>query len=161
GAWQGGMMIARPLPLENAELKRQLFTLSLLLSTWIPMAFFIAVSSFDTPYSGVQITKTILVFIGGVHIPATLLLYVDKGFLRLIRENQVGDAFLPIALIISSGLVFTWGSVTIQAYTYLIYWAWQAYHYGRQNIGVYSFASSAQGWRPHSAERRVLELTTA
>jgi hypothetical protein len=144
----------------DANLKRQLFTLSLLFSTWIPMAFFIAVGSFGTPNLGLQTTKTILLFLSGIHVPATLLLYVDKEFLGLIRENKARYVYLPITLSLGSGLIFAFGSPVVQAYLYLIYWAWQAHHYGRQNIGVYAFAAIAQGWHPHRAERRMLELTT-
>ena len=125
------------------------------------MAFFMAVGSFGTPNFGFQTTKTILLFLGGIHVPATLLLYVDKEFLGIVREHKARYVYLPITLSLGSGLIFAFGRPVMQSYLYLIYWAWQAYHYGRQNIGVYAFAAIAQGWHPHRAERRTLELTTA
>lgn len=154
------MVISDPLPSQNAR-KRLYFTLSLLLATWIPMAFFIAVGVWGTSTGPVQNTKAILLFVGAIHVPATLLLYVDKDFLRLIPTNRMRYLYLPIVLSIGSGLIFAFGSLVSQAYLYLIFWTWQAYHYGRQNIGVYSFASIAQGWRPRQTEKRVLQVATA
>jgi hypothetical protein len=155
------MTTGRPFSSTHAQLERGLFTLALLLSTWIPMAFFIAVGSVGKPAGGLDTIKTALMFIGGVHVAATLLLYVDKKFLGLVRENKPRYVYVPVALIVSSGLIFTFGGAVVQTYAYLIFWAWQTHHYGRQNIGVYSFASIARGWPPHRLERRVLDLAAA
>lgn len=153
-------MISDTLPSENAR-KRLVFTLSLLLATWIPMVFFIAVGMSDTSTASVQNTKALLLLIGAIHVPATCLLYIDRDFLRLIPANRSRYLYLPIALSIGSGVLFTFGGLVTQVYVYLMFWAWQAYHYGRQNIGVYSFAALAQGWRPRQAEKRVLQVATA
>ncbi len=153
-----GMMTERLFSEESAAVKRRLFTLALLLSTWIPMACLIAAGFYETPSRGPQATQTTLVFINGLHVAATLCLYVDSQFLRLIKQNQARYVYFPLAVSIGSGVIFALGSLVMQAYWLLIYWAWQAYHYGRQNIGVYSFASIAQGRRVGRAERRALEL---
>jgi hypothetical protein len=54
--------ISDPLPSENAR-KRLVFTLSLLLATWIPMVFFIAVGMSGTSTASVQHTKAVLLLI--------------------------------------------------------------------------------------------------
>ena len=154
------MVISNTLPSENAR-KRLLFALSLLLATWIPMVFFIAVGMSSTSTASVQNTKVLLLLIGAIHVPATSLLYIDRDFLRLIPANRTRYLYLPIALSIGSGVLFAFGGRVSQVYVYLMFWAWQAYHYGRQNIGVYSFAALAQGWRPRQAEKRVLQVATA
>jgi hypothetical protein len=42
-----------------------------------------------------------------------------------------------------------------------VYWSWQAFHYGRQNTGIYSFVSIAQrGTAPAKYERLVIDLGT-
>ena len=125
------------------------------------MAFFVGVELFGAPHAGVQTTRSVLIFLGLVHVPVTLMLYVDRDFLRLVRASKARYIYLPIALIIGSGMIFTVGGVLLQACASLLLLGWQAYHYGRQNIGVYAFASMAQGWRPRPAERRALDLTTA
>ena len=137
-----------------------MFTLALLLSTWIPMAFFLAVGSVGSPGGGVDTVKAGLLFIGGVHVAATLLLYVDRKFLRLVVEDKVRYVYVPFAAIVASGFVFTAGGAAVQASALLAFWAWQTHHYGRQNVGVYSFAGMARGWRPHPRERRALDLAT-
>src|SRR5262249_49993396 len=55
---------------------RRSFTLALLLGTWLPMAFFLTVGSMPGPGAGDGI-KAALLAIGGVHVAATLILYVD------------------------------------------------------------------------------------
>ena len=135
-----------------------MFTLALLLSTWIPMAFFLAVGSLGEPTGGLGSVKVFLLFLGGVHVPVTLLLYTDRKFLPLVRENKPRYIYVPLALIVASGLVFTLGGTTLQLLAYLVLWAWQTHHYGRQNVGVYSFTAIAGGWRPLPLERRALDL---
>jgi hypothetical protein len=142
-------------------LQRWLFTLALLLATWIPMLFFVAVGSVAKPTGGLEAVKAALLYVGGVHVAATLILYLDKTFAPLIRENKVRYIYVPLALVLASGFIFTVGGAVVQVSTYLVFWAWQAHHYGRQNIGVYSFAAMARGWRPHPLERRALVLAAA
>jgi len=142
------------------ELKRRWLTLALLFGTWIPMVFFIGVEVLGAPHGGLDTTRSVLIFLGLVHVPMTLVLYVDKHFLALVRANKMRYIYVPIALILTSGVIFTAGGALLQASATLLLVTWQAYHYGRQNIGVYAFASMAQGWRPRPAERRALELTT-
>lgn len=124
------------------------------------MAFFIGVETFGAPHGGLDTTRSVLIFLGLVHVPMTLILYVDRDFLRLVRASKTRYVYLPVALILGSGAIFTAGGALLQASASLLFVAWQAHHYGRQNIGVYAFASMAQGWRPRAAERRALELTT-
>jgi hypothetical protein len=149
----GGLLLAG-----SASDGRRLFTLALLLSTWIPMAFFLGVGSLGEPTGGLETVKIFLLFLGGVHVPVTLLLYTDRKFLPLVRGNKPRYVYVPLALIVASGFIFTVGGATLQLLAYLVLWAWQTHHYGRQNVGVYSFAAIAGGWRPHPLERRVLDL---
>jgi len=142
------------------DLKRRWLALALLLVTWIPIAFFVAVAALGTPRGGLGTTRSVLIFLGLVHVPMTLVLYLDKDFLALVRANKTRYIYVPIALILASGVIFTVGGTVLQAAATLLLVAWQAHHYGRQNIGVYAFGSMARGWRPRPAERRALELTT-
>lgn len=155
---------------ETPSLGRQVFPFALLLSTWIPMVFFIGVGSFGTPGtlgtlgtlgSGLHTIRAALLFVGGLHVASTLILYLDKEFLRLVRAEPGRYIYLPIAFILASGTIFTFASPASQLGAYVLFWGWQTYHYGRQNVGVYSFASIARGWRPHPLERRALQLTVA
>lgn len=137
------------------------FLLSLLLSTWMPMAFFISLGGLETENFSLAGIKTILLFLSTAHVPATLFFYTDKDFSQIIKSNKTRYIYLPLVLIISTGLVVAFASRTVQAYALLTFWAWQAYHYGRQNLGIYSFVSIAQKTKaPPRTERLALELCT-
>jgi hypothetical protein len=145
----------------NRETGKRVFLLSLLLSTWIPMAFFIFIGQSGVVSFSLEQIKIVLLFLGGAHVQASLFFYTDRDFRQQISENKIRYVYLPIILIIGSGLIFAIASTTIQAYLFLFYWAWQAYHYGRQNVGIYSFASLAQKQGPpQKSERLALELAT-
>jgi hypothetical protein len=140
---------------------KRVFLLSLLLSTWMPMAFFIFIGQSGSVSFSLEGVKMVLLFLGGAHVQATLFFYTDRDFRQQINENRIRYIYLPIILILSSGLIFAIAGTVMQAYLFLFYWAWQAYHYGRQNVGIYSFASLAQSkGPPQKMERLALELAT-
>ncbi len=155
-----GSAVARSGPTGRDRLKRRGLVLALLLGTWIPMAFFVGAGALGAAPSGLDTTRSLLIFLGLVHVPVSLVLYMDRGFLPLVRANKARYIYIPIALMLGSGVIFTIGGVILQASATLLLLGWQAFHYGRQNIGVYAFASMAQGWRPRPAERRLIELAT-
>jgi hypothetical protein len=143
------------------ETAKRVFLLSLLLSTWIPLCFFIFLGQSGVVSFSLEQIKIVLLFLGGAHVQATLFFYTDRDFRQQVSENRIRYVYLPLILIIGSGLVFALASRTVQAYLFLFYWAWQAYHYGRQNVGVYAFASLAQRQGPpQKSERLALELAT-
>jgi len=80
--------------------------------------------------------------------------FVSGGYAGAILSPAIGIP--PWA-----GFLFAFASTVVQAYILLVYWSWQAFHYGRQNIGIYSFASIAEtGKSPHAAERLAIDLGT-
>ena len=140
---------------------KRAFLLALLLSTWVPMAFFISLGQVATPSFSLNSFKTLLVFFGTAHVQATLFFYTDKPFLRLVRENKPRYVYLPLLLIVGTGLVFLLAGTLMQTYVLFFYWAWQAFHYGRQNVGVYAFVSiSETGKSAPKPERLCLEAAT-
>ena len=145
---------------KNADLKRW-FLVALLLSTWLPILFFILVAPSGTQGLGLTAIKTIFLFLGTAHVPATLLFYTDKEFSAIIQSNRVRYIYIPILLIFVTGLVFAFLSTTIQAFVLLAYWSWQTFHYGRQNVGIYAFASIAEtGRAPRKVEKMAIEAGT-
>jgi hypothetical protein len=140
---------------------KRVFLLALLLSTWAPMIFFIFFAQVATPSFSLNSFKTLLVFFGTAHVQATLFFYTDKDFRHLIRENKRRYAYLPLLLIVGTGLVFLVAGPLIQTYVLFSYWAWQAFHYGRQNVGIYAFVSiSETGKSAPKLERLCLEAAT-
>lgn len=106
-------------------------------------------------------TRTLLLFLGTAHVPATLFFYIDKDFSEIIRKHKARYIYFPILLTLATGLLFAFASAVVQAYILLMYWSWQAFHYGRQNTGIYSFISIAQrGAGPSKYEKLVIDLGT-
>ena len=140
---------------------KPVFFVSLLLATWLPMGFFLLSSRLEGSMFGYAGTRTLLLFLGTAHVPATLFFYLDKDFAEIIRKHKARYIYLPIVLTLLTGLLFAFASTVVQAYILLVYWSWQAFHYGRQNTGIYSFVSIAQrGTAPAKYERLVIDLGT-
>ena len=151
----------RVAPAAWANHVKPVFLVSLLLCTWLPMAFFLLSSRLEGAMFGYAGTRTLLLFLGTAHVPATLFFYVDKDFSEIIRRHKARYIYFPIILTIATGLLFAFASTVVQAYILLIYWSWQAFHYGRQNLGIYSFVSIAQrGAAPSRYEKLVIDLGT-
>src|SRR5258708_34223542 len=85
---------------------KRAFLVSLLLATWVPMAFFISLGQIATPSFSLNSFKTLLVFLGTAHVQATLFFYTDKDFHGLIGENKRRYVYLPLLLQVGTGLVF-------------------------------------------------------
>jgi len=137
------------------------FLFALLLATWLPIMFFILLAPAGSAGGGLGGIKTVFLFLGTAHVPATLFFYLDKDFSEIIRKHKARYIYFPIVLTLATGLLFAFASTMVQAYILLLYWSWQAFHYGRQNTGIYSFVSIAQrGAPPTKFERLVIDLGT-
>jgi hypothetical protein len=140
---------------------RQRFLYALLLSTWIPMLFFISVAHLDKAYFSIYGMKSVFLFLGTAHVPATFFFYADRKFAHIIRQHKARYIYFPLALTIGAGLLVAFSGAQAQAYLFLVFWAWQAFHYGRQNLGIYSFASIAQSSSaPGKLEKLAIDLAT-
>jgi MFS family permease len=142
-------------------LSRRYFLLSLLLGTWLPNAFFILMAPAEGAIGGLAGVKMIFLFLGTAHVPATLFFYTDRQFFGIIKDHRLRYIYVPLLLTLVTGILFALLSFVGQAFLLLTFWAWQAFHYGRQNIGVYAFASIAQtGAAPHRAEKLAIDCGT-
>lgn len=140
---------------------RRWFLMGLLLATWVPIAFFTLLAPPVGQSGGLSNIKAVLLFLGTAHVPATLYFYTDKEFSLIRKSHPIRYVYVPLFLVVATGLVFAFASVTAQAFTLLAYWAWQAFHYGRQNLGLYAFASIAEKARaPMRAEKIAIEAAT-
>jgi hypothetical protein len=103
--------------------------------------------------------KSVLLFLGTAHVPATLFFYTDKDFASIIRNNKPRYIYVPILITVVTGILVAISGPILLAYIFLIFWTWQAYHYGRQNVGVYSFVSlTQQGAPPNRLEKLTIEM---
>jgi hypothetical protein len=147
--------------LPRRAVARNAFLLALLISTAVPMIFFIWIGAREPVSYSLAGMKTVLLFLGTAHVPATLFFYADKDFAGIIRNNKLRYVYLPILITLFAGFLVVVSNQAVLAYLFIIFWAWQAYHYGRQNVGVYAFASIAQrGQSPAQLEKLTIELGT-
>ena len=145
----------------SREIQKRRFILALLISTWAPLAFFIALGQFTTFGTGIGGIRSVLLFLSTAHVPATLFFYTDKEFAGIVRSKPARYIFFPIILTIATGLLLAFSSTTAQAFVLLTFWGWQAFHYGRQNVGVYAFVSIAEKGRPaHKLEKLAIDAGT-
>ena len=125
------------------------------------MAFFLLSSRIDSSTYGFGGMRTALLFLGTAHVPATIFFYIDKDFSEIVSRHKARYIYFPILLTIATGFLFAFANTIIQAYILLFFWAWQAFHYGRQNTGIYSFVSIAtRGAAPDKYEKIMIELGT-
>ena len=146
--------------IEHSVLKRW-FLLSLLLATWLPIAFFTLIAPSAGTSTGLWGIKSVFLFLGTAHVPATLYFYTDDEFSVVRKKHPVRYVYIPVLLIVLTGLLFAFTNFTVQAFALLFYWSWQAFHYGRQNVGLYAFASIAEAQRaPKKLEKIAIEAGT-
>lgn len=144
----------------SQSLKRWFLT-ALLLATSLPIAFFILLAPPGNEGGGLGGIKTVFLFLGTAHVPATLFFYTDKEFAPIRKRHPWRYVYVPLFLIVVTGLLFAFTPLAVQAFALLLFWAWQALHYGRQNVGMYAFASVAEtGKSPRKLEKLAIEAGT-
>ena len=121
----------------SEDRKKKYFLVAMLACTWIPLAFFILIAPSHTT-GGFAGAKMVFLFLGTAHVPATLFFYTDRDFSQIIRNHRIRYVYVPIFLTLVTGILFATLNFVGQAFILLTYWAWQAFHYGRQHIGVYA-----------------------
>jgi hypothetical protein len=140
---------------------RRWFLIALLISTWVPLVFFTLIAPFAGGSNSVTAIRSVFLFLGTAHVPATLLFYTDREFAAIRKNHPVRYIYVPVLLILATGSVFAFASLTLQAFALMLFWSWQAFHYGRQNLGIYAFASiSETGKAPGRAEKLAIEAGT-
>lgn len=148
-------------PASSQAIQKRRFILALLISTWAPLAFFIALGQFTNFGTGIGGIRSVLLFLSTAHVPATLFFYTDKEFAAIVRSKPARYIFFPILLTVATGLLVAFSNATTQAFVFLTFWGWQAFHYGRQNVGVYAFVSIAEKGTPaHRLEKLAIDAGT-
>src|SRR5215510_14043077 len=89
---------------------KSIFLMALLLSTWLPMVFFLLTSHVQSLSYGFVGMRTALLFLGTAHVPATIFFYIDKDFSEIVRQHKARYIYFPILLTITTGLAFAFAS---------------------------------------------------
>jgi hypothetical protein len=156
-----------PVRLSRDWITPQAFGTTLILATVIP---FIAAGAQaltgKTVLFPLQATITLL---AAIHVPLTAYLLFDRGIRDMIRRRPVALVLMPILIFAGCFVVFIAtaglrqsGTATILVYFQLFVLTWNLWHFGKQNIGVYSFYRISQTLpRMLPVEKRLLVFAAA
>jgi hypothetical protein len=99
-----------------------------------------------------------LLFVGSsVHVAATGWLYTLPDVREYARQYPVRLVLLPVALILGTAALAAVVSPATLAWCLLPYYAWQFFHFQKQNLGMAALAASSRRIAsPRPAERRAM-----
>src|ERR1044072_7775298 len=87
------------------QLRKRWFLVSLLIATWLPIIFFVFLVPARDGVSSLAGIKTVFLFLGTAHVPATLFFYLDGKFSGIIKKHPVRYIYAPLLLIVVTGLI--------------------------------------------------------
>jgi hypothetical protein len=104
-----------------------------------------------------------LLFLGSsVHVASTAWLYTLPEVRTYALQRPLRYIFVPIGLVLGAAMTAALLSPAIMAWILLPYFAWQFFHFHKQNLGMAALAASAHGVTPvRPAERRALTVAGA
>lgn len=95
------------------------------------------------------------------HVLSTSFIYIDRGFAGLIKTNRQWFLVWPALVVAIASASFACGPAAYRV-MYMAYYAWQFWHFQRQNYGVISFAAQVRKKGPlPKALNAMLNLATA
>ena len=135
---------------------RRAFSAVLFLATTLPL-----VAALGIP--GTLSLETVFSVIAILHVPMTLYLLFDAEIRAMMRRHPVQLVLIPVGFFAAGILTYTWiakllpsGENTLLVYALVAIVAWQSWHFGKQNVGVYSLMRIAQRLdRMEGQERRL------
>lgn len=149
----------------SAAASRGMFFAALLGVTALPLLVlgFVFAAAPDLMHTGMSAALLPLLFIatGNGHVLATAFFYLDQDLFGLIRSNR-RVFFLWPALVVAMAVGAHFAGPL--AYRIMIcgFFAWNLWHFQRQNYGVIAFAAQAQGLGPlPKAMNPMLNLSAA
>ncbi|HET6195985.1 MAG TPA: hypothetical protein VFE12_09530, partial [Acetobacteraceae bacterium] len=103
-------------------------------------------------------TVVVLSFVANnFHVAATSWFLTDAPMLGHFRRHPRRYFVVPALLIVGCALLFQFGGKPLRGWTLAVFFAWQIWHYQKQNVGVLSFIAAGTGSGRLSVwERRTL-----
>jgi hypothetical protein len=117
-------------------------------------AIVLAPSDSASPVRGL----TWLLFLGSsVHVASTVWLYTRSEVRSHAAQHQRRYIWIPLWLVVGSAIAAAMLSPDTVAWLLLPYFAWQFFHFQKQNLGIVALAASAYGSKSLTAlERKAL-----
>ena len=106
-------------------------------------------------------TLTWLLFLGSsVHVAATAGLFSMAEVRAHAAQHRARDLVVPVAVVVTAGAVAGAASPAMITWGLLGYFAWQFWHYQKQNLGIAALAAVSSGAAsPRRVERAALSVT--
>jgi hypothetical protein len=79
-------------------------------------------------------------FLGTAHVPSTLYLFSDTKVRQFMRATPGQLIAIPLLIVLLSTVAFAAVPLQHVMFVALFYVLWQAWHYGKQNVGVFAFS---------------------
>ena len=138
-----------------------LFGSILIVATVIPFLAGGLAMTGNAPALSLQATIALL---AAIHVPMTVYLLFDPAIRKMMRDRPVALIVAPL-LILAAVFAVNYLTTASRAagtstgYVFFMYFvvAWNLWHFGKQNIGVYSFFRTSQNQSPMlPLERKLL-----
>jgi len=97
-----------------------------------------------------------LLLIANLHISITALFFSIKDYEPILMANKRRYFFLPLATVFSLIGLHIFLPKTYHIWIWVVFSAWQNWHFGRQNMGIHSFISRAEGFKAPSTTENLL-----
>jgi hypothetical protein len=145
---------------EAGERRWRLFFLLIVVTTLLPFAAMPAAVFFGAKVESLLMASVLINFLGGhAHVASTAFFYTDPVMRQHFRENRVRYVWIPIGLVLGTGLFYVTAPPALAKGFLLFYFMWQTHHYQRQNFGILSFLAASTDRQPvRWIERLCLEL---
>ena len=132
--------------ISHKKISQKIFFYSLVLVTALPVLWLgFGLALFRQNQTNISAALLLVIAIsGGGHVGATAFFYFDRDFFKLIGQNKQRFFLWPAMLAIGCLAVF---ATNAAAWTLLVtaFFAWQLYHFQRQNYGLIAFAARSAG----------------
>jgi len=137
---------------------RKLFLKFLLVCTSLPFIMFPIANNINK----MELNQIIdfLILISSAHVFMTYYLFFDNDFINLSKQNIKNIYHIPILLLVLT--IISMSNINVLfSYVVLIFFLYQTWHFGAQNIGVSSFFSKINEKKPLSnMEKNYIKLGT-
>ncbi len=106
---------------------------------------------------------TLLIFVGSsVHVATTGYLFTERDIRAHISEHRARYVWTPAILILLAASLASALSARDLKWLQLPYFAWQFFHFHKQNVGMVALASTSSGLRgPSAPERRAMSTAAS
>ncbi|MBI3563092.1 MAG: hypothetical protein HY080_15390 [Gammaproteobacteria bacterium] len=129
---------------QHSAFRGTIFSLTLIIVTILPAISIMVVPMY--PSMGPRVVD-FLVVLSSTHVFATLYLFTDPAIRLFVLRHPIKMILIPLVLILASILAFSSPEYPAFVAILLLFFLYQTWHFGAQNIGVATYVSLAERGR--------------